>query len=1302
MMNEYKEYLESLRQKLKDQNLSLLVGAGFSKNVNNELFPSWWQLLEEMVMKMNINLYAHLFKQNTGKNPESSKEEYSNFCKEQINLYIEDTGYLNVVSNYIKRMGFRETVDVYIEENTPLAVNIDGKPFLRIKDGKQIKNVPIVKDNLKLHAKLIKLPWNNIYTTNYDNLLEFCIDYETMIGLESLSKKIEEEIQQLRDDIPGLKLELHKATEDAGQNPSLDDNGFAIFDDRRKAVFSLESTLRSKELRLKNLNEKIATIEEALNECYNIVKHSSELAIKRNRNIIKLHGSLPDQTEDLFAFDNEFDKRYIISREDYEQYPVRHEAFTQLMRISLLQGHFCLIGFSGDDPNFLAWVSWIRSVVMQNGGSNSDIKIYLIDVRAEAPSDSHKEQFYKNHRIVHIPLCHTDCISFLENASGIVINKADVKEVLTNLIDYLGDIPAIDIPQISYERLARERYNTYMDLLENPKKHYPTIDDVKTLCRHYTDLISLKKFNRIPSFSELNNESKMSMILEAKTYYQQIAIQEPSIMEHFIGIVSLILEDLFLPFSCVMPDENFQELKNAAKGFSKKLYYEFLKHELKNAIWQCDTDATKKLHQMCRKVDLNAYKEDCSILLAMEAAVSLKFGDLKKAVEKTPAGNKNCIAIAGYWGIFNPEKARKYLMSEEIFLAQENVYALEIMNILNDFSDDKRNKQQNERKQRLKQHGLRTIQDNQDFVLSKFKKYNNKVEPLESDDFISGEIFGSKSDREAICLQMLGMMLESGLPFARNGFYLQHKDSVYPILNRVFKRYPMPVLYFVLQYGDDKFTKRIGQDYAFTNKLETEPQIIFECVSNCYLDLQTPSSYKEKLLVFLAEFIISLEPATWQKFFLLVWEEKKNNKTLFSKDKIDDYSFFESALHFISDARILKKVVADCLEHSTGPSSLERCIHYLFLLNNNPAFQDGKLQGLLNKKITSNINHLIELINKDTECLFILGNLYSYLLPEQIKLIKERLKKSSFGIIRSSNLWSVIIHFCDSSRSIKRKVVSEIIASELLWKNGIFVTEQGKNGIRYGVDFIKLRNLRKMKDGKKWLTFEPKEVLEIYNKLKVSLAQISGLNRSNEHNFNPILREMRWFLDAESTILEKESDYSQTRDTVEYCSSRKHTTQNLIVELSSDSMQKINNAFSDVSRELYDNKEFEKHHGFVSLVVNKILLKHSPGLILSLEYLTKWCEDFTNENSFQKLKLDLLDVLTIYHDDYPQQLAVPKLEELLIRLAFILHAWGVEHQIISYYLGLIDNSRFNNIKYTLKSELDNRTKKALSNENISS
>ena len=81
---------------------------------------------------------------------------------------------------------------------------------------------------------------------------------------------------------------------------------------------------------------------------YEVVRTPADIASARTPRIVKLHGSLPSHTPFIFA------------EEDYRTYPKKFAPFVNLAQQILLENELCLIGFSGDDPNFLAWSGWVR------------------------------------------------------------------------------------------------------------------------------------------------------------------------------------------------------------------------------------------------------------------------------------------------------------------------------------------------------------------------------------------------------------------------------------------------------------------------------------------------------------------------------------------------------------------------------------------------------------------------------------------------------------------------------------------------------------------------------------------------------------------------------------------------------------------------------------------------------------------------------------------------------------------------------------------------------------------------------
>ena len=97
---------------------------------------------------------------------------------------------------------------------------------------------------------------------------------------------------------------------------------------------------------------------------YDIVVNQHDLVYSERPRIVKLHGSLAPAC------------RLIVTDEDYRRYPEDHAPLVNTVRQALLENTLCLIGFSGDDPNFLQWIGWIGD----NLGRRDAPKMYLIGV----------------------------------------------------------------------------------------------------------------------------------------------------------------------------------------------------------------------------------------------------------------------------------------------------------------------------------------------------------------------------------------------------------------------------------------------------------------------------------------------------------------------------------------------------------------------------------------------------------------------------------------------------------------------------------------------------------------------------------------------------------------------------------------------------------------------------------------------------------------------------------------------------------------------------------------------------------
>ena len=117
---------------------------------------------------------------------------------------------------------------------------------------------------------------------------------------------------------------------------------------------------------------------------YSVVNNVEEIPMGKRPRIVKLHGSFPAQFP------------LIVTEEDYRTYPTKFAPFVNTVQQAMMETVFLLIGFSGDDPNFLNWSGWVRD----NLGSSAP-KIYLAGYLELSP---HRRRMLEERSVVPIDL----------------------------------------------------------------------------------------------------------------------------------------------------------------------------------------------------------------------------------------------------------------------------------------------------------------------------------------------------------------------------------------------------------------------------------------------------------------------------------------------------------------------------------------------------------------------------------------------------------------------------------------------------------------------------------------------------------------------------------------------------------------------------------------------------------------------------------------------------------------------------------------------------------------------------------
>lgn len=131
---------------------------------------------------------------------------------------------------------------------------------------------------------------------------------------------------------------------------------------------------------------------------YQVVYDVSDIPTSVQPRIVKLHGSFPAN------------RPFVFTKKDYDEYPIKFSPFVNMVQQSIMESTFLLIGFSGDDPNFKKWTSWVREnlkdhmpkiyMIGINEGEKQkqleDKGITLIDFKNVYPGTSNYGQMYKD------------------------------------------------------------------------------------------------------------------------------------------------------------------------------------------------------------------------------------------------------------------------------------------------------------------------------------------------------------------------------------------------------------------------------------------------------------------------------------------------------------------------------------------------------------------------------------------------------------------------------------------------------------------------------------------------------------------------------------------------------------------------------------------------------------------------------------------------------------------------------------------------------------------------------------------
>lgn len=305
-------------------------------------------------------------------------------------------------------------------------------------------------------------------------------------------------------------------------------------------------------------------------ENYDIIRTHSQISSSTRPRIVKLHGTLPAH------------EPFIFTEDDYRTYPRLHAPFVNLVQQTLMESVLCLIGFSGDDPNFLHWSGWVRD----NLGVTAP-KIYLVGWLELTPS---RKRMLEDRNVVPIDL------STLPIASNWPLEKRHNRatEWFLHSISVREKYQPEDWPRANVESPV---FPSYLGHIARPNERLPkeepfgpsSTGSFNTTPEELSELIRIWRWNRemYPGWAIAPSSARQNIWHHTQNWIHPIVRLQSQINPYeFLRVIEELnwrlqialaphLPELYVPVSQCLNCFNFSE-QSISKNSEQPAYNEYL------------------------------------------------------------------------------------------------------------------------------------------------------------------------------------------------------------------------------------------------------------------------------------------------------------------------------------------------------------------------------------------------------------------------------------------------------------------------------------------------------------------------------------------------------------------------------------------------------------------------------------------------------------------------------------------------------------------------------------------------------
>lgn len=1116
--------LKKLKAAYDEGLLSALVGSGFSKNVYGE-YPSWPELLEDIIMELYPTEYKKVLRER-----QKAKEGEKN---RPLNRLVNRLGPLNLVSKYIEYRGVgHEAIDVYIESKIPVLETRGDKLF--------IKDVEISREALSAHEALLNCERiRNIYTTNYENLLE--------------------EIRSFLD-IPHFKT---------------------------------------------------------------TIRNSQDLSNSLSKqSIIKVHGNLRTGGEPgKYGFDTDKNLLYIISKEDYETYQQKHEAFSFMMRMAMLQGKFCLVGFSGNDPNFQFWLQWMKEILDKE--DTEEIKVFLIDFQEEELAEDVK-LFYENHHIGAINLLDPDVqgVLFPEANQNLDYSSStggerakSPKDLITELFRYLkgGD-----------DWGARKGQGKYYSLWAEAEQLVNNKQDVAAVVKRL-----LKVRESLGPQKSVEHQDLILKQLHRKKDWEDADAE----------LFAVAVSDMGL-----FPQAFALELESRDNNLTKLEIWKWLQNREdtlagEDTLLQGDND--KVLYEN-----------------ALRLLFNFRYTELKELLMKWSPSGDYLYRAALLLSFFDKDKAKeycdRYIADINGHSAQKVMMASQVANLLygefpNHYPLDK-----------FFDQGLSSFGDTILYISRGISPKPKKILPYSFEDRTICLNPGNKPFRESS--RILSYLMVWGYTTYYKYITCIPEEVWMQVFVELFEYYPFAVLYYSSLYTNEKMLRRIGQEYAYSRflyKHQTQKDVL-QCAFRGMSDEYMPWQNRKGLLIIVGEIYVCINESEWYDDFkevILIPYLTSVNKNSESKGEV--YTNIEKAFENIRE----RDHVADCFNILLG------------FFDNNTKLISGLINNELNvkslerKDCEESVKSLIEdnPLSDIYSIVYILSH-YGLLSEDVIHSLDEKARHEGMAFVRNDNIaliqLSYILSDEDNLAALKKFVLGKDV-----WDCGI---REGSFSFPSPFGINRLSDKIVWSETEQSILFKnlEKNLDLITHRDKRSMLEPLLYSKNADLLFNMLSFFSKFYGPGENEALENR---------IKEAFNKECEISHNLKGLTSDDEDHVFIAIRIMNTVLSNNTVAKQLHE-VYAVLNRALQKNPVALSLVLSEIRLLVENHEREmwGIYHDVLLQLLrDYMNI--DYRPLNLNLSCAYQYLNRIALSAKNQGVKDECLDYWLADNEVLRFNNV-----------------------